>query len=188
MNRTQVIFPGAESSPQPRDLTQTGIDRVSFDLFLQRLENGISAEANRPALLAILRQVCPDPGDRFGFYQIEFSDGSHLEFSAKGLEEEGSFTGCAFHLRGFTLDIIDFVYSVATGGDLVIFNAQGGKGTGAPLTILVNESQRVHLPERLVGEAELCSSANHLAMLLGVTFSDWQSFRDQVVGRNSNKT
>lgn len=160
---------------------------MSFDLFLQRFESGDSAEVNRADVLTVLRKFCQQAEDRFGFYLVEFPDGSHVEFSAKGLETGSSFTGCAFHIRGFSNSIISFVYDVAVSGDMVIFNAQGSDDSAKPMTILTNESQATHLPSEVAKSPTLCNSSIQLAQLLGISFSEWEAYRDQVIGRHSHK-
>jgi len=96
---------------------------VSFDLYLQRFKSGGSAEVSRAEVLAVLRRHSQVAADRFGFYLVDFPDGSSVEFSAKGLEDEESFTGCAVLVQGFSQSIVDFVFDVAKTGDMVILNA-----------------------------------------------------------------
>ena len=158
---------------------------MSFDLFLERLEAGNSAPSDRTAVLKILRRYCQQSGDRFGFYNVEFPDGSHVEFSAKNLESEGEFTGCAFNLRGFTAAIVTFVFEVAVAGDMVIFNAQGRDTAESPLAILIGESQMAHVPREAAANPALCSAPVHLAQLLGVGFDHWSEFRDFALGKSS---
>lgn len=156
---------------------------MSFDLFLQRFESGESAQAGRIAVREVLRDCCKDPSDQFGFYNVKFRDGSHVEFSARGLESSESFTGCAFHIRGMSPEILSFVFTVAVVGDIVIFNAQGGDEPSSPLAILTSASQRIHLPEGAAANPVLCDSVHQLAELLGVGFEQWETYRDSVIGR-----
>lgn len=158
---------------------------MSFDLFLQRFERGDSAEVDRTALLTVLRKFNQETENRFGIYLVEFPDGSHVEFSAKGLETGSSFTGCAFHLRGMSSSVLSFVYDVAASGDMVIFNPQGSDQSPRPTTILTNERQATHLPASVVNNPALCDSSTQLAQLLGISFADWEAYRDQVIGRHA---
>ncbi|MBM7129562.1 hypothetical protein [Dyella mobilis] len=157
---------------------------MSFDLFLQRFDSGTSAQVDRAAVLSVLRTVCQQPEDRFGFYLVEFPDGSHVELSAKGLETDDEFTGCAFHLRGFSKSLIFFVYDIAVAGDMVIFNAQGRSESQAemPMTILTSADQAPHLPSAVAECFAICSSGVQLAQLLGASIEDWEGYRDRVVG------
>jgi hypothetical protein len=86
---------------------------MSFDLYLERLVSGESAEVDKVAVLEQLRRHCPDREDKWGVYDVRFPDGSHVEFVAKGLESAEKFSGCAFHLRGFTPLIVEFVLFTA---------------------------------------------------------------------------
>jgi hypothetical protein len=156
---------------------------VSFDLFLERLATGKSAPANRSSVLKVLRKHCQDLGDAFGFYNVEFTDGSHVEFSAKHLESDGDFTGCAFHLRGFTPPIISFVFDVAVAGDMIIFNAQGRDTPDDPLAILVDQAQLAQLPAAAASNPVFCSSPHRLAELLGIGIEKWAEFRDIAIGK-----
>ena len=153
---------------------------MSFDLFLQAFDTGASAPIDRASVLAVLRQHNQDSADRFGFYLVQFADGSHIEFSAKGLESGEDFTGCAFHIRGFSPAALSFIYDVATVGNMVIFNAQGSDTVSDPLVMLTAPSQLAHLPEGAGANPVLCSSAVELARLLGVGFEKWENYRDQV--------
>ena len=160
---------------------------MSFDIFLAHFQNGETAPADRAAVLAVLHQQTHDSADSYGFYNVGFCDGSDVEFSAKELEIDtgAEFSNCAFHLRDFSPEVITFVYQVAVAGDMVIINAQGRDDDPKnPLTILVDESQRAHLPEEL-GGARFAESAESLGNLLGASVGEWQAYRDRVVGSTS---
>ncbi|MBE1161773.1 hypothetical protein [Dyella acidiphila] len=155
---------------------------MSFDLYLQRFKSGGSAEVSRTEVLAVLRRHTQVAADRFGFYLVDFPDGSSVEFSAKGLEDEESFTGCAFLVRGFSQSIVDFVFDVAKTGDMVILNAQGTGDASNPVAILTDTSQAKNLPTEGLPNPVICESGKHLSELLGVGYQHWREFRDQVTG------
>ncbi|GHU10455.1 hypothetical protein FACS1894185_1980 [Betaproteobacteria bacterium] len=155
---------------------------MSFDLFLNHFEAGEPAPADRAKVLGVLREYSRVPNES-GAYNVEFSDGSHVEFLAK-LESEEEFTGCAFPMHGFSPLIITFVFKVAVAGEMVIFNAQGNGTPENPLCIIPAPSQLPHLPSGL-GSAYTpfpCTSPEHLWQLLGMGFDDWSEYRDHVVG------
>jgi hypothetical protein len=158
---------------------------MRFDLFLHRFHEGETAPADRDAVLAVLRRYCDANEDKFGFYLVEFDEGSRVEFSAQGLQSDEQFSGCAFHLRSFSAAVITFVYEVAVAGDFVIINAQGDGSFESPLSITVEASQSRHLPEGL-GEPRLVESPEALAMSLGADMAGWQAYRDHVLGRSGN--
>ncbi|MDR2127892.1 MAG: hypothetical protein LBP52_02320 [Burkholderiaceae bacterium] len=167
---------------------------MSFDLYLEHFESGESAPVDRDKILAILlREHCQK--DRYGFHLAEFSDGTHVSMTMPNLEdgEEGEdggkdFTGCAFHLRGFSPMIINFIFSVAEAGDMVIFNFQGKNTVDDPVLIALNPQQLPHLPKLTTNGTEayipvLCTSPEQLWTLLGMGFEEWTDYRDQVIGR-----
>ncbi|MDR0673578.1 MAG: hypothetical protein LBF93_07965 [Zoogloeaceae bacterium] len=158
---------------------------MSFDLFLHRFEAGEPAQADRSGILALLRKHCQDTEDPFGFYRVRFPDDSGVAFSAEGLASGKAFTGCAFHMRGFsfTPSVISFVFEVAVAGDMVIFNAQGKDTPDNPLAILTRSCQSSQFPSDCASNPVLCSSASDLARLLGIGFGEWSDFRDLVIGK-----
>jgi hypothetical protein len=158
---------------------------MSFDLFLQRFQEGETAPTNRDAVLEVLRRYSGAKSDKYGFYVVEFEDSSCVEFSAKGLESEAEFSGCAFHLSSFSPAVITFVYQVAVAGDFVTINAQGNGSLESPLAILVVAAQSRHLPEGL-GEPQLVDSAEALAKLLGADMAGWEAYRNNVLSRSGN--
>lgn len=136
---------------------------MSFDVFLQRFAAGKPAEVDRQAVSEALRTTTYRGPDEFGFYVVAFPDGVDVEFSARGLESDESFTGCAFHIRGSGDHLMQFVFDVARAGDMVILPAMEGN----PL-VLVSEAQRTDLPTDIVDGFEpiLVRSPEELAAVL----------------------
>lgn len=110
---------------------------MSFDLYLQRFQEREPAPADRDAVMRVLRRYSRADGDKQGVYPVDFADGSSVEFSAKGLQSDEEFSGCAFHLRSSSAPVITFVYQVAVAGDFVVINAQGNGSLASPLSITV---------------------------------------------------
>ena len=153
---------------------------MSFDLILVHLKDGEPARAQRrPVLDAFDRYGKVDrQGD--GFYDALFEDGSHVQFSASGLETDEEFNCCVFNLRNFTFPIMRFIYEVAVAGDMMVANGQGDGTEKSPSTIIVNEGQRQHLwPDP--GVVRLVASPVELAQALVGDVSAWQGYRDQVI-------
>lgn len=157
---------------------------MSFDLHLEHFQLGDSAQADRVEVLQLLRRYCRDSADRFGYYLLKFPDHAVVQFHAKGLESGGNFRGCGFHLRGFSSTIITFVFDLALAADMVIFNCQAADTPESPMAILVDESQRAHLPQAL-RHPVLCTSPRHLSQLLGSSFESWSQFRDAAIRKHS---
>lgn len=158
---------------------------MSFDLFLVHLQDGEPAPADRQAVLDVVRRHTDASGDQFGFYNVPFDDGSHVELSTKTLESDDAFTDCAFHLRSFTAPVIGFVYDIAMAGDFMLVNPQGGGSDESPATIIVTEAQRRHLWEGCENP-RLVASAEELGQVLGCDVAAWQAYRNQVVASRGN--
>jgi hypothetical protein len=151
---------------------------VSFDVFLQRFAVGESAQVERRPVCEVLKSAKYRGPDHFGFYVVAFPDGVEVEFSAKGLESAESFTGCAFHIRGFGDGLMKFILDIAAAGDMVIFPAMEGN----PL-ILVSEEQKKDLPADLPESfrSVVVRSPGELGAVLTGGFEGWSAYRDQVL-------
>lgn len=154
---------------------------MSFDVFLARFVHGESAEVDRTQVREVLSARRYRGPDQFGFYVVAFPDGTDVEFSAKGLELDASFTGCAFHMRGFGEGLVKFIFDIARGGDMVIIPAMEGN----PL-ILVSEQQRKNIPAELREgfKSVVVDSAGELGAILRGGFGGWSTYRDQILRRS----
>jgi hypothetical protein len=151
---------------------------MSFDIFMQHFKDGKAAEAPRDAILELLRSSQHTEADRFGFYHVALADGLTVEFSAKGLESSGTFSGCAFQVRAFGDRLAEFVYQVACAGKMVIMPA-----TRDAIAILVSAEMKQHLPDDLLANLTpvVIGSSAELKVLLATGFDGWRMYRDQVV-------
>jgi len=154
---------------------------MSFDLILVHLQDGDPAPAARRPVLDVFDRCGKVERHGDGFYDAFFDDGSHVQFSASGLETDDEFNCCVFNLRNFTFPIMRFIYEVAVAGDMVVVNLQGHGTEESPSTIIVNEGQRQHLWAD-PGVVRLVTSPLELAQALVGDVSAWQGYRDQVVG------
>jgi hypothetical protein len=156
---------------------------MSLDIFLQRFSAGKEAEVQREPVLTVLQTTKFSGPDDFGFYIITFPDGVDVEFSAKGLEQSESFTGCTFIIRGMGTHLIKFIFDIAVAGDMAILPAMENVRV-----ILTAEHQERELPQDLHEDwlpPILCGSANELELLLIDGHSCWQVYREQVAGKLS---
>jgi hypothetical protein len=153
---------------------------MSFDLYVIHMKDGEPAQADRQPVLDVFDRCGTVERHGGGFYDAFFDDGSHVQFSASGLETDEDFNICVFHLRNFTFPIMRFVYEVAVAGDMMIANGQGHGTEESPSTIIVNEGQRQHLWSD-AGVVRLVTSPVELAQALVGDVSAWQGYRDQVV-------
>lgn len=157
---------------------------MSFDVFLQRFENGEVADVQREPVLDVVRKHTFRGPNEFGFYIIEFPDGVEVEFCAEGLELEERFTGCAFFIRGFGKHLADFIYQVARAGDMLIIPMM----EGSPL-VFVSENQRTHVSADFLERARpvVVKSPEELGALLTGGFDGWSAYRDQVVRKQARR-
>ena len=158
---------------------------MSFDLYLHHFAVGESEPINPAPVQKVLALERYQGPNQFGFYVIEFPDGVGVKFNASGLDGTEPFSGCAFHIRGISPQLIQFVYDVAVAGDFVIFNCQGADTAESPVLILVAPEQEQQLDEALTAQYSIrpvCSSAEMLGNLLFVGYQGWQAYRDHIVG------
>jgi hypothetical protein len=152
---------------------------MSFDVFLQRFAGGKPAQVSREPVLAVLKATKFSGPDDFGFYVVKFSDGEDVEFSAKGLQGSGDFTGCTFHIHGMSRSLVQFILAIAKAGDMVMLPAMEDF-----VPILSSPEQRKELPTELSENDPapvICGSADELESLLSGGHAGWQKYRDQVL-------
>jgi hypothetical protein len=157
---------------------------MSFDLHLQHFSRGNSASVDPAPVVEVLAKENYTGPDPFGFYCVEFADGTTVEFNASGLNGQGPFSGCAFHVRGMGNHLVRFVFDVARAGNFVIFNCQGNDSQESPVLIMVRSDQTEHLPGDLTTQYEsrpVCTSPEMLGALLFSDYDEWQDYRDQIV-------
>ncbi len=152
---------------------------MSFDVFLQRFENGDASDTAREPVLAVLHNSRYTGPDEFGFYIVSFPDDTEVEFSASELESDEPFGGCAFHLRGLSEDVTKFMLEIARAGDMVMMAAMEGN----PL-IFIHEAQKQNVPPGLLSDMNplLVGTPAELLDVLTGGFDSWAAYRDRVLG------
>ena len=158
---------------------------MSFDIFLQKFRNGTPAEVPRSGILALLKSKQYTGPDKFGFYDIQFHDGVRVEFSAKSLESNGSFKGCAFHIRAFSKQLVEFIFDVAHAGNMSIIPT-----TEDAIVLLLSEDDKRELPSDVLERFHsiLLTSAEELHLVLQQGYAGWPKYREQVAGSSVSKT
>ena len=150
---------------------------MSFDIFLERFESAGPTEAANALVLQVLHARQHSGPDQFGFYEVVFSDGASVEFSAKGLESDSPFSGCAFFVRSFSDQLVEFIFAIAQAGRMAILPvmAEG-------LVVSVHEDILHRIPPAVLEDLKLVEvrSAVELKALLVGGFDDWSKFRDQI--------
>jgi hypothetical protein len=151
---------------------------MSFDVFLQKFDAGEPAQADRELVLNVLRTHRYDGPDGFGFYVVKFPDGSDVEFSAKGLEDNTGFTDCAFHIRGMGQHLVRFIFEIAKAGDMVILPAMD------PFVPILSRPAQIDAVPAGLAENDpkpvFCESADELQSLLSEGYGAWKKYRDQI--------
>jgi hypothetical protein len=152
---------------------------MSFDVFLQRFAGGEPAEVRRESVRAVLMASSHSGPDEHGYFIVKFPDGVDVELSAKGLDGSGSFTGCAFHVRGLSSNLAAFIFEIAKAGDMVVLPAMEDF-----VPILSAPEQRNELPPDLQASERgpiWCRSASELEVLLSGGYAAWQKYLNQVL-------
>ncbi len=158
---------------------------MGFDVFLLRFAEGRSAEVDRRAVLQVLRAATYRGPNESGFYVVAFPDGVEAVLWAEGLESEGPFDGCAFHIRAFGDGLMEFLFDVARAGDMVLFPAMGGNSL-----VLVSEGQKAAVPADMQEDFQtvVVRSGGELGAVLRGGFEGWSAYRDQVVRQSEGAT
>lgn len=150
---------------------------MSFDIFLRRFVGGEPAEAHRDQVRAVLQANHHSGPDRYGFYVVNFPDGVDVELSAKGLDGSESFKGCAFHVRGMSSHLAEFILKVAKAGDMILLPAMEDA-----IPILSSPHQLSQLPPDLVQGGRrpiLCDLPKALERILAGGYAAWERHRNQ---------
>ena len=122
--------------------------------------------------------------DKFGFYIVKFPDGLNVELSGAGLDGAGSFTGCAFHIRGMSPHLIKIILLVAKAGDLVILPALENV-----VPILTSLQQKLDLPSDLAQRSPgpvVCGSPGELEALLSGGYGGWRNYFHQALKKSGD--
>jgi hypothetical protein len=160
---------------------------MSFDVILHHFRDGKDSEpADRQAVLAAIRSYSDVTVDKYGQYDVPLRNGEHIILAASDLESDAVFKGCAFNLRGFSIQHCEFILDIARAGDMVMFNAQGNDTPQNPVLILCATEQELHVPKGMYKNAIVAENGLHLYSLLEGTFESWNAYRAQVVNPASN--
>lgn len=160
---------------------------MSFDLFLQHFQAGVPAEADRAVVKRVIDHRGPVAADRYGQYDIDLPLGELIRLAAPTLISDEMFDGCAFHLRGFSLEYCNFILKLASAGDMVIFNAQGQDAPENPVLILSDAAQASQVPPGMYKNAVLARDGLHLYTLLDGSYEGWERYRNQALKSPSGR-
>ena len=150
---------------------------MSFDIYLEGFKSGAPVEVPKSGILSILKSKHFTGPDGFGFYNVQFPDGETVEFSAAGLEADDPFRGCAFHVRGFSKHLVEFIFEVARVGDMTIIPV-----IEESIMVLPSDDAKKELPPEVLLDFRLVplTSVAELEVVLQQGFSGWSKYREQV--------
>lgn len=169
---------------------------MSFDVFLQtcnlsdKTEDAVNpftgkairkpvgesvTDEERSALKETLASAGARNPDEHGCYVPQLSDGSTAEVFFGGLADDPEFSGGMIALRGLSIEMTRFMWSLAESGNLVIIPAMEGD-----LTIVTSTANAQRVASRWPN-ATVVDSPDELHVILTKGFDGWKQFRDQVV-------
>jgi hypothetical protein len=154
---------------------------MSFDVFLHKFAAGEPAEVNRDRVHAVLQTREFTGPDDFGFYIVKFPDGVDVEWSAEGLDGTAKFTGCAFHIRGMSSHLANFILEIAKAGDMVMLPAMEDF-----VPILSSPEQKLQLPSDVAQDGRepvVCESPAELESVLSGGLAGWQRYRNHALNQ-----
>src|SRR5262249_49384849 len=138
---------------------------MSFDIFLMSFREGNEVPADREAALRILQRYDVRPSDGDDAYDIQFADGSRVEFFASNLSSEAeSFAGGMLALRVLSPAIAEFIYELARAARLIIVPAMD-----SPCYLLTSNDLAAHVPDFKL-EQKHVGSAEELFIAIGGGF------------------
>jgi hypothetical protein len=153
---------------------------MSFDVFLLKFDKGDPAcGLPQGAFHAVIQK---DDVRQRGedFYDIRLHDGSFVEVQRGYAPNSRRFTTATFMIRGMSESIVRLLFECAqtTGGVLI-------PAAGVSPCIMVDVSQRDHLPPDFRQPLVECRSPEELGRLLRDGYQAWSQYRDQIVsGQN----
>jgi hypothetical protein len=149
---------------------------MSFDVFLLKFDKDEPVcELPESAFLeAIQRHDVRRRSERF--YDIRLQDGSSVEVQRGSPPNSTRFTTAIFMIRGMSDSVIRLLFECAqaTGGVLI-------PAAGPSPCIMVDVSQRDHLPPDFEQPLAECHSAEELRRLFCDGYQAWSQYRDQIV-------
>ena len=157
---------------------------MSFDIYLERFKSGAPVEVPKSGILRILKSRQYTGPNALGFYDVQFPDGASVEFSASGLESDDPFRGCAFHVRGFSKLLVEFIFDVARIGNMTIIPV-----TEEAIMVLPADADKKELPPELLQDFRLVplTSVDELEAILQQGYKGWSKFREQVARSSTGK-
>lgn len=177
---------------------------MSFDIFLQHFERGESADADRAAVGAVLRELGAKGPDDFGQYHVVVSDlwemvkghsgpvtelevlggpkavpsAEHrpylLAIFAIGLDGDEDFRGCSFFLHAFSQGIAEVIFRIADAGAMAIMPAAQ---IGPLLPPTADSSD---MPEGMRPQQRIASGRELFSVLSG-DYDRYARWRDRVI-------
>lgn len=133
------------------------------------------SEIELEAVQRVLKRANAHGPDEFGCYVIQLEDGGVAEVFGSELA-----SGCTVALRGMTANLLQFLFDLLNAGNWVMLpvmeDARAITTSPGCLKNIPDDFPRVLV----------CNSAAELGVLLSKGVEEWEKYRNQVVGRESN--
>jgi hypothetical protein len=139
------------------------------------VDNGLS-DAERAAVLSLLKSAGAAAADKFGCYAVELSDGGSAEVYSSGLGGPEQCDGFMVSLRGLTPRLTQFLWELCRAGNMVAIPVMEDE-----VVVVTTEDQLNRVRARWP-KAVVVGSPEEFGRLLGGGLAAWQAYRDQVCG------
>ena len=140
------------------------------------VDDGLS-DAERAAVLDLLRAAGANAPDEFGCYIVKTPDGGSAEVFAAGLGGPEQCDGFMVAMRGLTPELVGLLWKLCRDGNMSAMPVMEDE-----VVVVASETQvqRVQAPWPAVVAV---SSPEELAHLLSDGVAAWQAYRDQIAGK-----
>jgi hypothetical protein len=151
---------------------------MSFDVFLISFRDGKNAPGNAEAARAVLLSSDLVRETDKNYHILKFSDGSQVEFYSNDRLDGGMFA-----LRGFSRQIMNFIYKFAEAAGCAILPAMEGAYVVLPSPEL---AQHLHPDIKSRFKQVLVRDGAELETILSGGYEAWLEYADQLPGRKTD--
>jgi hypothetical protein len=141
---------------------------------MRRVVGETATDAERDAMARLLVDVGAVGPDEHGCYVVTLSDDSSFELYFEHLRGETEFSGGMAVLGELTGPLSDFLFDLASHGNLAMLPAMEGD-----VTVVTSEAAAASVSSRWPN-AVVMNDGDALNVLLGKGVDAWKQYRDQV--------
>jgi hypothetical protein len=139
------------------------------------VDDGLS-DAERAAVLSLLRSAGAATPDDFGCYSVELPDGGSAEVFASEVGGSEQCDGLMVSLRGLTPMLVEFLLELCRAGNMAAMPVMEDE-----VVAVASESQLRQVRGRWPN-AVVVGSPDAFGRLLSGGLAAWQAYRDQITG------